>query len=537
MPINPRYLPQVFDSRDAVWLEMTLRDLNGGMHTKLHPTAIEDNEAVLLQNVILGAGGLAEKRSGATDVMSGQTPTGPYIGLGRWNPPSTPQAERLIAVAQGGIYDWDGSASWRALTGGSFTGEEPVYFVQGAELQPAFDTLGWFFQRGASAVYEYDGSTTLTTASGAGSGLANSIPTGVDADFWLGRLWVAEDGANNGYIRYSTFGEPTKFDTSTGFLVNPNDDVMRIIQWFNTGLIIFQRNSIWALDIDQANFEDLTFDSTRMEMLNSDIGCVAGKSVAQAGQDFFFLSRYGVMQLSKTERDRAVGRARALSDKISPTIDTINWAEVHKSRGIVWDRWYLLAVPTGASTVCDTVLAYDIWTQAWTVFSGWTVGDWQITNFPDEEDKLYFASGAVSSSVYEALDGSTSDDGTTITGEVQTARYDWGTTDKRKTVDYVEVFMSALDGGTLTVYAAPDNEDFTLLGSEDIDSGQLTLNFVLDPDNPPVLGGNTIEAVRFSCSQFEAVREMTFKFELTGAAASKILFFTVVAHPWEGTWS
>lgn len=538
MPINPRYLPQLYEGRDAPLLSMDVKAMTGGMNTKLHPTELEDNQAVLLENVIISLGGVALKRDGATNVLDTVTPTGPFIGLGRWNPPITPQAELLLCAAQGGIYDWDGDASWRTLTGGSFSGEEPVYFVQGQEILPSYAPLGWFFQRGASAVYEYDGTTTLTTASGAGSGLANSIPTGVDAEFWLGRLWVAEDGANNGYIRYSTFGEPTKFDTSTGFLVNPNDDVMRIIQWFNTGLIIFQRNQIWALDIDQANFEDLTFDSTRMEVLNTDIGTVAGKSVAQAGQDFFFLSRFGVMQLSKTDRDKAVGRARAISDPISATIRTINWNEAHKSRAVVFDRWYLLAVPTGSSTVVDTVLAYDLWESAWTTFSGWSVGDFQVTNFPTSEEKLYFATADVSGDeVYEAFDElATDDDGVAISGTVTTPRYDFGTTDKLKTFCYCDVYAESASGGTIEVWAGIDNEEPQKLGEMDVAADLLTVPFILTIPAPR-LGGGAMNVDRFELTQLETGREIQFKFVMTGAAATKLLYFTVVAQAWEQAWA
>lgn len=538
MPIDPRTLPQLFERPDEPFLSRDIRDLNGGMVTKVHATALELDEAVLLENVILGQGCVAEKRAGIIDVMSGQTPTGPYLGLGRWNPPTSPQAEALIAIAQSGIFDWDGSSSWRSLSGGSFSGTEPVYFVQATELQPTFDTLGYFFQRGASSVLEYDGSATLTVASGAGSGLANSVPIGVDATFWLNRLWVAESGTNNGYIRYSLFGEPSKFDTSTGFLVNPDDDVMRIVQWFNSGIIVFQRNSIWALDVDQANFDDLTFDSTRQEMLNSELGCVAGKSVVQAGQDFFFLSRYGVMKLSKTLRDKAIGRAIAISDSISTVIDTINWVQVHKSRAVVFDRWYLLGVPTGSSTAVDTILAYDLREEAWTVFTGWPVGDFQVINFPSQEERLYFATATTSASeVYEVFDElQLDDDGAGIVGLVDTARYDFGTTDKKKTFLYVDVFTDASTGGTLEVFAAPDNEGFTLLGSREINAGQLTLPFILDPVTPPVLGGSQLQRDRFVLDQFEAKREMQFRFRLTGSGSTKILYYTIAAQAWEQSW-
>lgn len=540
MPLDLNFYPRFGETPDTPIMSMDIRSFRGGMVNKVHPANLELDQAVLLQNVLLKQGALAEKRSGATDKMDALTPpTGNVNGMGYWNPPAASSTARLIASTASGVYDWGGSGDWRGLTGGAFSGQNPVTFVQGHQVTPDFQPLGWFFQKGASQVLEYDGGGILRSVSGGQNGLINSVPTGVCALFWLGRLWVAEDGDRNGYVSFSEFGEPRRFDLSQGFYVNPNDEVTKIVQWFNAGIVIFQRNTIWALDIDQGNFTGFLFDSTRMEMLNEDIGCVAPKSVAQSGQDFFFLSRFGVMRLSRTARDRAVGRAIPISDPIEETIRRINWSAADVATGISWDNLYLLAVPVDGSVTNNLVLVWDIREEAWSTITGWNTGDWQIARFPNGEDKLYFGTSntAGAGEVYEAFDPLAEDDDTTdIEGVVQTPRYDMGTTDQKKTMRYIDVFTDASSGGSVEVYAAPDNQDFTLLETLDVSAGQLTLPFFLPPVGDPVLGGALLQRNRVYLDRFEGVREIQFQFKMIGNSTTKLLYFTVDGQPDEVNW-
>lgn len=542
-PLDPRTFPQVGEQFDTVRLALNVKSLRGGMNDKLHPTELAEDEAVLLENVLLKEGGLAKKRKGSTDVMTGVSPSGNVVGLGYWNPQVTPPEEKILACAQNGIFEWDNGASWSSITGGSFSGTEPVYFVQGSYISPSYSEAGWFFQRGATDVYEYDGTTTLSTVSGAASGVVNSVPTGVDGVFWLGRLWVAEDGTNNGYIRHSEFGKPTTFDLSLGYLVNPSDEVTRIFPWFNVGLIVFQKNSIWGLGIDQANFDPLIFDSTQIELLNSEIGCIAGKSVSQSGQDIFFLSRFGVMRLSKTARDQAIGRAIPISDRIESTIQRINWSAASVACGVTFDNLYLLAVPVDGASYNNLVLVYDIREDAWCQYSGWYAGDWKRVQFPGEAEKLYFgtsqlAGASAAGEVYEAFSDSGTDAGLggatlDLDGQIDTPRYDWGTTDRKKLLRYIDVFTDGQSGGVLEIYAAPDNDDFSLMASVTVNVDQLTLPFSL----PATLGNVTVQQNRVYLDGFEAANEIRFRFKMTGTSQTKILYYTVGAQPAQQTWS
>jgi hypothetical protein len=170
MPLDPRLFPTTRESLDAPILELELRSLLGGQVNKVHAATLEPNQAEVIRNMFANRGCYAERRAGVSEVVAGVTPSGSVLGLGLWNPAVSPESPRLISVVQSGIYDWSGSGDWRAVTGGSLSGTEPVYFVQGSRILPTYENAGWFFQKGASAVYEYDGTTTLTTVSGGSAG-------------------------------------------------------------------------------------------------------------------------------------------------------------------------------------------------------------------------------------------------------------------------------------------------------------------------------------------------------------------------------
>jgi hypothetical protein len=541
MPLDLSLFSRIGELPDSPMMSLDIKTMNGGMVDKLHPTSLMRDQAVLLENILLKMGALAQKRSGKDNVMTAFIgPTGAVNGMGFFFPNELSATKKLVASINGTFYDWSGSGDWRNLTGGGLTGTTPVFFVQGQVLEPTFDSRGWFFQKGAGSVYEYNGSGSVSVVSGAQNGFEGSTPTGSCAIYWLGRLWVAEDGPRNGYISYSEFGKPTTFDISKGFLVNPNDEVTRIVQWLNAGIVIFQRNKIWALDIDQGNFEEFLMDSTRMEMLNDEVGCVAPKSVAQSGQDFFFLSRFGVMRLSKTLRDRAVGQAIPLSDKIENLINRINWNHVNVATAVTWENLYLLAVPVDGSSVNNMVLVWDIQEEAWSVITGWDVGDWSIAHVAENKDTLYFGTNnpAANGKVYVAFDeGQDFDESEEIVGVISTPRYDMGTTDQKKIIRYIDVFTESSSGGTVEVYAAPDNQNFAFVDSFDVSFESLTLPFYLPPIGEAILGQALLQKNRIYLDQFEAVREIQFQFRLRGSGQTKLLYFTVNGQPNEISWS
>lgn len=531
MEPDPRFLPDSKQFLDAPFLSQSMRTLTGGMNNKDHPVTLNTDEATLIQNWEVRQGSFAEKRSGTVPVFSAvTTPTSTAgLGLGYWNPPLDANNQRIMLAEPSGFWSWDGSSQWQSLGGVTPIGLQPVKFVQGRRSRfPTAADVGYFIQKGSDRVVEFDGTTTFT-ASGSPNGTVNSIPPAVDGFSWLERLWIAGDGIYNGYIFHSEFGEPSRFDISRGYQIDPSDEMVAIREWLNNGIMVFNRNSIWLLHLDQASFGDIAFDSTFITRVNTDVGCVARDSLVQAGHDFFFLSRYGVHRLSKTERDQPLGVVIPASDKIQDTIDRINWSYAYKAQGAYWDNKYLLSVPLDIETENSTTLVYDLREDAWTIFDGFVPGSWTMAHFGTNEDRIFFVDGQSSTDleVYEFdVDGQEADDGLDITSVIETPRYDWGTTDRKKQFQYVELFLDSSTGGTLEVSVAPDNDLFQVLGTMTVTPNGPVLPIRL----PFQLTGSGTTSQRFYLDHLGSVNEVQFRFRAVGQSKVKILYFNLAAY-------
>jgi hypothetical protein len=551
MPVDPRVFQRRSQLLDSPVGSFELDSLSGGMNTKVHPTRIGPDEAALIQNFFIKQGAFAEKRAGTidksgtevTDTVSGvvDRPTGKTYAMGQYYPSSGAVGNEMLMNVGEEFLSWDGkgtaSSNWIQIakpSGFEFPATRgKMRMVQVFDFNETIKDQLYILEEGSTKILKWSGGA-LEVVGGSG-GLDPAA--GRDAVFWLSRLWVAggvED--ENGYIYFSKIGEPNRIDKSAGYLINPTDETMRIVPFMQNGLLVFQRNSIWILDIDQANFGDLTFDATSIMPINTDIGTVAPDSVVQAGHDFFFLSRHGVHRLAKTERDRPLGVTIPISDKIKGTMDRINWAYAYDCVGTVWDNLYMLAVPLDSATTNSHVLVYDMIENAWSIFSGWAPSAFLPARFTAEE-ALYYGD-AVTGKLYEALESSADTDaGVDIDSIIETGRFSFGGTSFRKHFQYLDLYVYGGTGGSVELYVAKDEGDFSLAETYTITSGGLALGVVDDDNSGFVLDENAILSDgglfrnRFYLDRFEACREMQFKFRSNGQYKVKILYFSVSALP------
>lgn len=146
------------------------------------------------------------------------------------------------------------------------------------------------------------------------------------------------------------------------------DYVVGFMPYQENNMVIFNRRSLTvATNVQQTNI------STRYQ-LTTRYGCVAKKTIAQAGGFTFFLSDEGVMQLNPaldavTQAGAAVSKLQGAVVPISNTIEdlireSIKSTNIDKACAIVHDNKYYLAIdetPTGVTFV----YVYDILNEAW----------------------------------------------------------------------------------------------------------------------------------------------------------------------------
>lgn len=129
----------------------------------------------------------------------------------------------------------------------------------------------------------------------------------------------------------------------------------------------------------QISMESATVASWSSLQVCGHTGCVEGRTAVVIGQDVFFLSRFGVVNLGALADTVSIAPQDTLSYPIQPFIDRINWTYIHKAFATTYDNLYLIALPLDSEQVPTRLFAYHLklktWMPPW-VYTAQTITDW-----------------------------------------------------------------------------------------------------------------------------------------------------------------
>ena len=131
------------------------------------------------------------------------------------------------------------------------------------------------------------------------------------------------------------------------------------------------------------------------------VGCLAKRSIAQVGQDLWFLSRSGVQSVARQVATSNNVIAVPVSQPIHDLIQGINWPYAYKSTGVFYNNVYILAVPIYPSEEPNVALVYHYLTNSWVTWTGF-----EATAFLEQpiEGRTRLLIGNAAGEVREALD-------------------------------------------------------------------------------------------------------------------------------------
>lgn len=176
-------------------------------------------------------------------------------------------------------------------------------------------------------------------------------------------------------IAASNYYEPNIFDVSLDqFKINvgDNDYIVGFAPFQEDKFLLFKRNSIYYAYIPPPAITDTVNginDTSFVQTLTNQFGCIARRSIIFAGQQVFFLSDRGVYLLNNTLDLKLVGDQKPLSDLISDVIENINTQYAQNACGLFFNNRYYLSIPLIDSVVAPTTnnatLVYSLLNQAW----------------------------------------------------------------------------------------------------------------------------------------------------------------------------
>ena len=161
-----------------------------------------------------------------------------------------------------------------------------------------------------------------------------------------------------------------KYDTPFGTLGTTeggvNDKLVGLFSFADDKLLLFNRKSISLIQgVNSVNFADTT-----RQLITSELGLVARKSVIQVGNQVLFLSDNGVYGASFQDLYNLRGNEVPLSESINPTFERINKAYWENSVAVYFNNRYYLAVPLNdedgtEATSNNAILIFNFLNKQW----------------------------------------------------------------------------------------------------------------------------------------------------------------------------
>jgi len=129
-------------------------------------------------------------------------------------------------------------------------------------------------------------------------------------------------------------------------------------------LVIFNRKSIHLMTGVSGSLADV-----KTNVVTTEIGCSARKSVVQIANQIFFLSDQGIYSVQFFDEFNLRGTGTPISETIQPYVDRINQDYAHLSVGVYFNNRLWMAVPldsspgVGNATKLNSILVYNLLNQ------------------------------------------------------------------------------------------------------------------------------------------------------------------------------
>ena len=418
---------------------------------------------------------------------------------------------------------WDNITGLTGLTAGLTTN-----FVQ------ANDRL--FILNGTDNAFSINSSLTVTD-----EGNANTdVPRGTFGEYASNnRLFVSGSltQADRDLVWFSDALDPQTFNRSTNvFSVakGRGGKVTWLKMFKEFELIIYKDTNIYVLKMDGAT----PLTDWDLNPLSIAIGCPAGRTVQDIGNDHIFLANDGVRLLSRTTFDKL--RVGVISTPIQDIIDDINQDAIQNSCGIFENGLYILGVPVGTSTTPNRFMIWDSIAavrngdpnSAWTTIPAdtWNISCFTSHSFGDNIKTIVAGEATALTLSYKVLSGNT-DNGTTVTQKIVGREHDFGDPFVKKIFDPVQFVAETGSDAVYNYYIERDRLGFSSISTSGTLSGGLVTPFT----TPATTGGAD---QKFSNLRTKFIgRGNVARLQVTNSVYNKrptFLEYTIHARPYPG---
>lgn len=427
--------------------KVQVTDFFGGMDSNNYADKLPAGQGAQVLNADISSKGIISSRKGQS-LFNSDVNGSAFTGIGRFDPQASTS---YLVIASGATVarSLSSDSTWtRINTGYNLTSGHDTSFVQANDLL--------FVLNGFDNTPYYNGSSWFPGAS-----WPSSPPTATTGAWLNNYLFLAGNPTHPDWLFVSSnvlISGPAVFGASDVVKINTGDGqaIKKIEPYRTSNLIIYKSRSIY--DFDMSNVDSSCSPQPTCQWsyspITKDVGTDSPKSVVSLGNDQWFLSSnpYGVRSLQRSAFDKMF--VNLISQPIKDVFDgtgetTINTVQISKAAAVYFDNKYILAVPTGNSSVNNFVVVYDFITQSWYEITGWYPAAWQVYN-----DNLYYTD-ANTGRVIQCFSGTTGDYGTASSASGPTVAVDFVYVSKIFDFDQIENYKQ-LDSITLEVAPTGD---------------------------------------------------------------------------------
>jgi hypothetical protein len=124
----------------------------------------------------------------------------------------------------------------------------------------------------------------------------------------------------------------TVFPAANAFKVGLGDPITGLASWVGFNVVVFCKNSCYVVDTNPvpatASPTVPAASTFKIRTISTSSGCLSHGSIAQVGEDLYYLSRTGVRSIRRTmEENMIASDVGIISYPIQDVIDSINWAQ------------------------------------------------------------------------------------------------------------------------------------------------------------------------------------------------------------------
>jgi hypothetical protein len=335
----------------------------GGVNNISSTKLLAENQGAEFINVDIDRIGNAVTRRGTANVSATSVPEGSASVQGMYYF-DTGTVNQIVISKNGKIFYYDGNVG-----SGSWTRDASSYVSASTDSLVSFAQLSdkLYFCDGTSNIKSFDGTTVASIPSAA------NAPTGVRLlCSHTNRMFaIRESEADTIYVSdlLSVEGSSAWSSVDSFRVGGDGEPITGIASWTGFRLVVFKENSTYVITTDPTA---ASIANWSIEVVSTEIGCVANNTICQVGANIYWLAQDGVRTMQRILQGTDQEISEPLSKIIDSTIKEINRTYISRASALYYRNRYILSVPTGSSTTNDCSIVYNTVHKAWS-------GKW--TNF------------------------------------------------------------------------------------------------------------------------------------------------------------